>query len=337
MIYVLTERRSTKIGAALLIFAFALRLFSGGGLSFLRSERFAAVIAFLETGRVVSLQKLPNFSTEPPAETTQPTTLPPPTQPPAPQIPLFSAEDAQLTRLRYSCGYRPDVEKLLVESLQWNLADGQPAVLIVHTHGSESYTKQPGQDYKETAKYRTLDEHYNMVAVGDLLAQLLEAAGIRVIHDRQLHDYPSYNSSYNNSRKSVKEYLKEYPSIRLVLDVHRDAAENADGSQFATHATVDGQPSAQIMFLVGTDETGNYHPDWQDNLAVAAKLNVLMEKSCSGITRKSTLRAQRFNQDLAPIALLVEVGSAGNTLEEALRAIPVLAEAIIGLKDGANW
>ena len=175
-----------------------------------------------------------------------------------------------------------------------------------------------------------------MVAVGDLLARLLEAAGIRVIHDRQLHDYPSYNSSYDNSRKSVKEYLKQYPTIRLVLDVHRDAGENADGSQFATHATVNGQDSAQIMFLVGTDESGNYHPDWQDNLAVAAKLNVLMEQLSPGITRKTTLRAQRFNQDLAQVALLVEVGSAGNTLTQALTAIHVLARAIIDLQNGAN-
>jgi stage II sporulation protein P len=221
--------------------------------------------------------------------------------------------------------------------LQWQLSDGQPAVLIVHTHGSESYTKEPGQNYKETAQYRTLDDHYNMVAVGDLLAQRLEAAGIRVIHDRQLHDYPSYTSSYNNSRKSVKAYLEEYPTIRLVLDLHRDAGENSDGSQFATHAKVDGQESAQIMFLVGTDESGNYHPQWRDNLAVAAKLNVLMENINPGITRKTTLRAQRFNQDLADIALLVEVGAAGNTLQEALTAIPILADAIIALKNGANW
>ena len=176
-----------------------------------------------------------------------------------------------------------------------------------------------------------------MVAVGDLLAKLLEAAGIGVIHDRQTHDYPSYNSSYNNSRKSVKEYLEEYPSIRLVLDLHRDAMERSDGSQIATSATVDGEKSAQIMFLVGTDESGNYHPDWQDNLALAAKLNVLMEGIAPGITRPSTLRAQRFNQDLGMVALLVEVGAAGNTLTEALRAIPVLAQAIIALKNGANW
>ena len=312
----LTERRSTKIGAALLVFATVLRLLTGAP-------------AWQGEDPITSIQKLPFVPTQAQTAPTEPTA-------PPPVIPSFTASDADKTRLRYSCDYRVEVEKLLEKDLQWQLSDGQPAVLIVHTHGSESYTKELGQTYQETAQYRTLDEHYNMVAVGDLLAALLEAAGIRVIHDRQLHDYPSYTSSYNNSRKSVKEYLQEYPSIRLVLDLHRDAGENSDGSQFATHAQVGGKDSAQIMFLVGTDESGNYHPRWRDNLAVAAKLNVLMENINPGITRKTTLRAQRFNQDLADIALLVEVGSAGNTLQEALTAIPILADAIIALKNGAN-
>ena len=313
----LTERRSTKIGAALLVFATVLRLLTGAP-------------AWQGEDPITSIQKLPFVPTQAQTAPTEPTA-------PPPVIPSFTALDADKTRLRYSCDYRVEVEKLLEKDLQWQLSDGQPAVLIVHTHGSESYTKELGQTYQETAQYRTLDEHYNMVAVGDLLAALLEAAGIRVIHDRQLHDYPSYTSSYNNSRKSVQEYLQEYPSIRLVLDLHRDAGENSDGSQFATHAQVGGKDSAQIMFLVGTDESGNYHPRWRDNLAVAAKLNVLMENINPGITRKTTLRAQRFNQDLADIALLVEVGSAGNTLQEALTAIPILADAIIALKNGANW
>lgn len=315
----LTEKRSTKIGAALLIFALLLRLLTGinWGLT--------------EPQREETVQKLPQL----PALTRPVQTQPAPTVPPL-WIPAFTAEQLELTPLRYSCDYRPNVEKLLLQELRWKLDDGQPAVLIVHTHGSESYTKEKGQSYKETAAYRTLDEQYNMVAVGDRLAELLEAAGIRVIHDRTLHDYPSYNSSYNNSRKSVKAYLEQYPSIRLVLDIHRDALERSDGSQFATGATVNGEKSAQIMFLVGTDESGNYHPDWKDNLALAAKLNVLMEFVAPGITRPATLRAQRFNQDLGAVALLVEVGAAGNTLTEALRAIPALAQAIIALKDGAN-
>lgn len=325
MIFVLIERRSTKIGAALLVFAILLRLYVGGA---------APDLPAPTDPKAPSIQKLPTQLTQPTQTTAA---APPPTQPPAPQIPAFSAQDLELTPLRYSCDYRPDTEKLLLQSLMWDLDNGEPAVLIVHTHGSESYTKEQGQAYEETVRYRTLDESYNMVAVGDLLAQLLEEAGIRVIHDRQLHDYPSYNSSYNNSRKSVKEYLKTYPTIQLVLDIHRDAAELSDGSQFATHATVEGEDAAQIMFLVGTDASGNYHPAWQDNLAVAEKLNVLMESAVSGITRRTTLRAQRFNQDLGSIALLVEVGSAGNTLHEALRAIPALADAIIALRDGANW
>ena len=333
MIFVLTEKRSTKIGAALLIFAVVLRLATGSGAALLRSELLARVVTFLETGRYVSMQKIPLLETQATSVPTESTQLP--TQPPA--LPLFfTADQASLTKLRYSCNYRPNVEKLLEKTLQWDLNSGEPAVLIVHTHGSESYTNEKGQTYKETTAYRTLDEAYNMVAVGDLLAQLLEAAGIHVIHDRTLHDYPSYNSSYNNSRASVKQYLKEYPTIWLVLDLHRDAAEKSDGTQFATHATVNGQDAAQIMFLVGTDESGNYHPDWQDNLSVAAKLNVLMEGIAPGVTRSATLRAQRFNQDLGPYALLVEMGSAGNTLQEVLRAVPVLAEAIIALKDGAN-
>ena len=325
----LTEKRSTKIGAALLIFAMVLRLLTGMGEHTLRSQLLARVVTFLETGRYVSMQKVPHMETQ--------ATLAPTEPAPPPQLSLtFTADQASLTKLRYSCSYRPNVEKLLEKGLDWDLDSGEPAVLIVHTHGSESYTKEKGQNYKETTAYRTLDEAYNMVAVGDLLTQLLEAAGIRVIHDRTLHDYPSYNSSYNNSRASVKQYLKEYPTVWLVLDIHRDAADKSDGTQFATHAMVNGQNAAQIMFLVGTDESGNYHPDWQDNLSVATKLNVLMEGIAPGVTRSATLRAQRFNQDLAPYALLVEMGSAGNTLQEVLRAVPVLAEAIIELKDGAN-
>ncbi len=317
-----TERRSTRAGAALLIMAFVLRLLSSA------PPRLWAV----QKQPPGSLLRLPLYT---PVARPEPTE-PPPTQtaPPDP-LPVFSEADLALTPLRYSCDYRPSLQALLTQPLDWHLADGEPAVLIVHTHGSECYTRQPGQTFQETAPYRTLDTDCNMVAVGDYLALLLEQAGIVVIHDRQLHDYPSYPSSYTNSRKSVKAYLARYPGIRLVLDLHRDAGENSDGSQFATAATVDGRRSAQLMFLVGTDASGNHHPNWQDNLALAAKLNVLLERDSPGVTRKATLRAQRFNQDLAPLALLVEVGSAGNTLQEALTATTVLARAIIALSDGS--
>lgn len=251
---------------------------------------------------------------------------------------IFSAEDAQLASIRYAqdCDYRVSVKQLVTDSLVWNLKQEVPTVLIIHTHASESYTKTNGQNYEESSDYRTLDTDYNMVAVGDRLTQLLEQAGISVIHDRTIHDHPSYSSSYDNSRRSVAEYLQDYPSIQVVLDLHRDAALLSDGTQYAPTATVDGKQVAQIMMVVGSDASGMYHPDWKENLAAALKLQVLLEKSAPGITRSTILRAQRFNHDLSAGAMIVEIGAAGNTIEQAMGAVPYLAQAIIQLQYGAT-
>ena len=321
-----TERRSTKIGAALLIFALVLRL-STGGAQALSEPYFSRLLLYLETGRVIHLPQIDPQPTE---------TVP--TEPPAPEIPVFLQEDMRYINVMYAsdCAHRPALEALLQKSLSWDLQSGEPAVLIIHTHGSESYTKTLGQNYKESASYRTLDCGYNVVALGDALETLLEEAGIAVIHDRTLHDYPSYNDSYVNSRAAAQEYLKQYPSIQMVLDLHRDAALNADGTQYATQATVGGVSAAQLMLVVGTNASGRYHPNWQENLATALKLHALLERSCPGITRPVVLRAQRFNHDLAPGAMIVEVGTAGNTLAQAMASVPVLAQAIIDLAHGAN-
>ena len=222
------------------------------------------------------------------------------------------------------------------ESLRWDLDSGAPTVLILHTHGSESYTKTAGQNYAECGSFRTREADYNMVAVGEALAQKLEEAGIHVIHDRTLHDDPSYNAAYSSARASVKKYLDQYPSIQLVLDLHRDAATYADGSQFATSVTVDGEKIAQLMLVMGTDTSGLHYPNWQENLSVALKVLAQLETEAPGITRTTTLRTSRYNQDLHSAMLLVEVGSAGNTLSQAKAAVEILAEAIIALKDGAN-
>ena len=122
----------------------------------------------------------------------------------------------------------------------------------------------------------------------------------------------------------------------MVLDLHRDAALNADGSQYATAATVGGQRSAQIMLVVGTDWLGGNHPNWQENLSLALKLQVLLEQENPGITRRTVLRGSIFNQNLSAGMLIVEVGTAGNTMAEALRAISPLAKAIAALTYGAN-
>lgn len=329
-----TEKRSTKIGAALIIFAILLRLLTG------LWNVSAQTLRHPEAGEQTASVLRPTTGGAPQetattATQTEPQT--PETTAPAPPV-YFAAEDMCFVRVQYAqdCAYRPDLEKLLLQSLDWDLSGDGPTVLIVHSHASESYTRQSGQNYTETAAYRTLDEDYNMLAVGDYLTELLTQAGVRVIHDRQIHDYPSYTEAYSNSRSAVARYLAQYPTIQVVLDLHRDAAENADGSQYATSATVNGQKVAQLMLVVGTNASGNYHPDWQNNLSIALKLQVLLERQAPGITRQTILRAQRFNHDLAMGAMIVEVGTAGNTLEEAMGAIPVLADALTELLRGAN-
>lgn len=250
----------------------------------------------------------------------------------------LTTADLRNVRVQYAtdCPYRPDIEDLLLRAMTWNLGLEDPTVLIIHTHTCESYTKQSGQDYKEYTAYRTVNEEYNMVAVGDRLTQLLEAAGIQVIHDRQIHDYPSYSDAYDNSRDAAQEYIDQYPTIRVVLDLHRDAVQNADGSQYATSCMVNGTKVAQLMLVVGSDASGLTHPHWQENLAEAIKLQAVLERLAPGITRPCILRAQRFNHDLTTGAMLVEVGTAGNTLAEAMGAIAVLADALIELMYGAN-
>lgn len=354
-----TEKRSARFGAALIVFALVLRLIGGIWASQAQARglfEIGELLSFLDSGWTphrapggVSPGIRPSQTTRPaetvPTEPTQPqppSTVPTvptlPTQPPLPPGPSFTPADMSLIQFRYAtdCDYRTELEPLLLKSLSWKLDSGAPTVLIVHSHATESYTKLPEQDYKESSEYRTQNAAYNMVAVGDALAALLEARGIGVLHDRQLHDYPSYSAAYTNSRKSVEDYLQEYPSIRIVLDLHRDAALNADGSQFATSATVNGEESAQIMLLAGTDSLYGNHPNWKENLSLALKLQVLLEKAHPGITRRTVLRGSVFNQDLCGGMLIVEVGTAGNTLQEALRAMLPLADAIAALKNGAN-
>lgn len=277
------------------------------------------------------------------AATTLPTTIPttiPTTTPStqsAPSVLTFSPSDTGFLSMTYSCDYRPTLGALLTKPLSWSLTENEPSVLILHSHGTESYTPTDDTRYEEYGgDYRTDDNRYNLISIGDELTRLLEQAGIGVIHDRTPYDKDDYLDAYSNARAAIQSHLQQHPTIQLVLDLHRDAAAYADGTQWATSATVNGQKSAQLMFVIGTDASGNTHPNWKSNLSTAEKLHVLMEKQCDGITRPIHLRAQRFNQDLCPAAMIVEVGSAGNTHPEAMAAIPILAEAIIALQNGSQ-
>lgn len=302
----------------------------------------------LDEEKPVSLQT-PAVTTEP---TTQPITfpeepeedLPPATQPPEPlvmpEVPdeqySLSTEDASLIEINYAAQRKPDIEALLTQPLHWDLTSEEPSVLIFHSHGTEAFITSDGYTYEEEGgEYRTTDDSCNMLSLGDELVRLLEAAGIHAVHDRSYYDYPDYLASYDNARIGLQEQLERYPTVKLVIDLHRDSAERSDGTQWATECTVNGEDSAQIMLVVGTDSYYT-HPNWEKNFGIALKLQTIMEKAHDGVTRPLDLRKQRFNQDLSTGAIIVEVGAAGNTYREAMNGISVLAEAIILMAKGTN-
>ena len=327
------EQKVLRTGAWVVACAIILRLLSGAAGSFAvrMSPKLVSFILFMQTGRVV---RPGNISFSPP--TTEPTeetesTLPTPTEP---EKPVFSPQDATNITITAGFSYTADLPTLMAKPLSWDLTGDEPKVLIVHTHGSESFL--PTKDYQETTPYHTLNTDYNMVSVGDLVANKLKAAGISVLHDRSLHDEPSYNAAYNNSRKSVQAYLEEHPSICLVLDLHRDSIEDEAGNQVAQTVFSQGATVAPLMLVVGTDYGGLRHPQWQENLSIALKLQIQLEELCPGICRNINLRTQRFNQDLSPGAMLVEVGASGNTRQEALRAAEILAQGILSLAHGSS-
>lgn len=331
------QQWSLRVGASVILCALVLRLGLGGFFQpladFLAKPNIASFLIYLETGRVVrfstSLEEQEVFALESPVpDFAADATIPA-------ELPAFSAQDAAEVEVKNNSSAKPDLEQLVERPLSWDLTGTEPTVLILHTHATESYTRSIGEDYQESSAFRTLDEDYNMISVGDYLTQMLEAGGLTVLHDRELHDYPSYNGSYSHARKSIGAYLEEYPSIQLVLDLHRDASGD-NTNQMKTAAAVDGESSAQIMLVVGTDSSGLSHPNWEQNLALALKLHVQMERFAPGICRYVNLRSQRFNQDLSTGALIVEIGAAGNTHDEALKATEVLAKGILSLAKGTS-
>ena len=206
------------------------------------------------------------------------------------------------------------------------LAAEGPQILIIHTHSSEAYLPAGLDRYEPSDTTRTEDAEHNIIRVGDELTRLLEKAGLHVIHDRGVYDYPSYTGSYGRSGAAVERYLRDYPSIGVVLDVHRDALGSGDVI-YKTVAEEEGTCASQIMLLVGTDESGLEHPNWRENLSFALYLQDAVSSAYPTLMRPVAVVPQRYNQHLCTGMLIVEVGSSGNTMQEALAAIRLFAAA----------
>lgn len=219
-----------------------------------------------------------------------------------------------------------DVAALASAKLDLSLPKEGPEILIIHTHGTEAYT-QDGEDvYTPSGECRTTDATHSVIRVGDEIAKVFTEMGLSVIHDTGLYDYPVYSGSYDRSLAAVEKYLAEYPTIKVVLDVHRDALIGEDGTVYKPITTINGEKCAQVMLVMGSD-TKYAHPNWQQNLSLAVKMQKEMNTLWPTLARPIGLRENRFNQQLCTGSVLVEVGSHGNTLQEALAAARMFARA----------
>lgn len=205
--------------------------------------------------------------------------------------------------------------------------NGEPQVLIMHTHTTESFEPYVRSSFDPSFNYRTTDPAYNMVSVGNAITAQLEAAGIGVIHDTTIHDYPSYNGSYERSAETVKNILAQYPSICVVLDIHRDAIQ--DGNTLAQPVVeIDGKESAQVMIISGCDDGTMGMPNYLQNYHFACRLQGSMESMYPGLTRPILFDYRKYNQDLTTGSLLLEIGTHGNTLEQAQYAGELVGKAL---------
>ncbi len=193
----------------------------------------------------------------------------------------------------------------------------EPTVLIFHTHTTESYEMLNKGWYTSDYVTRSDDPTRNMVRVGTALCEELEKMGIGVIHDTQIHD-AKYTGAYDRSRASIAQIMQENPSIKVVIDVHSDAIKQSDGTRVKPTATINGKKAAQIMIIAGCEDGKvTDFPTWEENLTFALRLQEIAETQYPGLMRPILFSARKYNMDVTPCSVLLEMGSDSNTLEEA--------------------
>ena len=215
---------------------------------------------------------------------------------------------------------------LTEEILTPNITIENKNILLFHTHSCESYTSSEKYSYSPTGTFRTTDLNFTVTRVGGELEEQLKQYGYNVIHNTSYHDYPSYNGSYTRSLATVENILKENPSD-IIIDLHRDAIGSR--SDYAPTVKIgDNDIAAQVMFVIGTNGGGLWHPNWNQNLKFAIKVQEKAEEMYPGLFKPIMLTESRYNQHTGKYASIIEVGATGNTLEQSLTSMKYLAKVI---------
>ncbi|MBP3360940.1 MAG: stage II sporulation protein P [Clostridia bacterium] len=264
-------------------------------------------------------QDTPETEPAPPEETA----IPEPTPEPVPIQIEEKTTSSNAAQIKNDTSYEINAEDFADEQLEFPQT---AEVLIVHTHTTESYA--PENSVTEIDNSRSVDEQKNIVAVGETIREQLEGMGIKVIHDKTVHDYPSYQGAYGRSLTTIKKNAESNKNICIILDVHRDAIVKSDGTRVKLSAEVAGKKCAQVMIVCGTNGTGLSHPGWQNNLNFAVKIQNKAAELYPGLMRPINLREERFNQHITSGSLILEIGTNGNTLTEAKNGAALAADAL---------
>ena len=228
-------------------------------------------------------------------------------------------EAAAGINVKNGTGYKLDIAGAMKSKADCKiLLNAGYQVLVIHTHTTETYAQEASDTYSTEYSPRTTDKARNMVAVGDVVAERLEEAGIKTLHVTTIHDYPQYNGSYNRAEETIRTYLEKYPSIEMVIDIHRDSITYDDGTKLKPTVEINGKKAAQIMIITGCDNNGKLDfPDWKKNLRMAAQLQKQLTDDWEGLMRPLYFAPFRYNMHMTHNSLLVEFGTDVNTLEEA--------------------
>lgn len=252
------------------------------------------------------------------------------------QVGLTGATNAPNLHINNKTGVSVDAAKQLAIRPDIKIIKNkQPQVLIMHTHATECYFPKVSETYSASWETRSTDNSKNVVRVGDEIAKQLNAAGIVTVHDTTQHDREAYSGSYARARTTIQNYLEKYPSIDVVLDIHRDAVTYDDGTKLKPTVSIDGKNAAQIMIATGCNSGSvTEYPDWEQNFRFAIRVQQACETMYPGLARSMYFVSKKYNHDLNHGSILVEMGSEANTLEEAIYAGELLGKALVRVLDG---
>lgn len=225
--------------------------------------------------------------------------------------------------------YKLNIENLLKQKADLNIKDlSKPTILVYHSHTTESYTLLDVGYYTKSLDLRSDDNSRNMVRVGDELVKYLEMQGFNVIHDTEIHD-KNYSDAYSHSRKNVEKYLEQYPSIDITIDVHRDDITYDNKTKVKPTATVNGKKAAKMMIIAGAEygSVKNF-ADWEYNLRFDVAVQNKVEEMYPGLMRPIYFAERRYNMFETHNSFLLEVGTDGNTLDEACYSARLFATAL---------